>query len=126
MVPLPADDVNGASLGFLTQALALGGTIASVGLGRLIPRTRRSWRRGLGHLGTLIVYALGSAAVVLWSMTWFGVGVIVSSSDTNEVLGLSDTIATFYRGTQTAIKPAGEWTEQELVREVMHREEALA
>ncbi|MEV4637424.1 hypothetical protein AB0J80_08740 [Actinoplanes sp. NPDC049548] len=75
VVPLPADDVNGASLGFLTQALALGGTIASVGLGRLIPRTRRSWKRGLGHLATLIVYALGSAAVVLWSMSWFGVGV---------------------------------------------------
>jgi ABC-type sugar transport system ATPase subunit len=55
-----------------------------------------------------------------------GVGVIVSSSDTNEVLGLSDTVATFYRGTQTTIKPAGEWTEPDLVREVMHREEALA
>lgn len=55
-----------------------------------------------------------------------GVGVIVSSSDTNEVLGLSDTVATFYRGRQTSTKPAVEWTEQELVREVMHREEALA
>jgi len=54
-----------------------------------------------------------------------GVGVIVSSSDTNEVLGLCDTIATYYRGRQTAIKPAGEWTESELVREVMHREESL-
>jgi len=52
-----------------------------------------------------------------------GVGVIVSSSDTNEVLGLSDTIATYYRGTQTAYKPASQWTEPELVREVMHREE---
>jgi ABC-type sugar transport system ATPase subunit len=52
-----------------------------------------------------------------------GVGVIVSSSDTNEVLGLSDTIATYYRGAQTAHKPASEWTEPELVREVMHREE---
>ncbi len=75
VVPLPADDVNGASLGFLTQALALGGTIASLGLGRLIPRTRRSWRRGLAHLATLIVYALAGAAAVLWSMSWFGVGV---------------------------------------------------
>lgn len=55
-----------------------------------------------------------------------GVGVIVSSSDTNEVLGLSDTVATFYRGRQTANKPAAEWTEPELVREVMHREEVLA
>jgi hypothetical protein len=85
VVPLPADDVNGASLGFLTQALALGGTIASIGLGRLIPRTRRSWKRALGHLSTLIVYAAGSAAAVLWSMTWFGVG-----ADANhwEMLGI--------------------------------------
>jgi ribose transport system ATP-binding protein len=55
-----------------------------------------------------------------------GVAVVVSSSDTNEVLGLSDTVATFYRGRQTAIKPAAEWTEPELVREVMHREEVMA
>ncbi|GIF37573.1 hypothetical protein Axi01nite_18840 [Actinoplanes xinjiangensis] len=74
VVPLPADDVNGVSLGFLTQALSLGGTIASMGLGRLIPRTRRSWRRGVAHLATLVLYAVGSAGVVLWSMSWFGVG----------------------------------------------------
>ena len=74
VVPLPADDVNGASLGFLTQALALGGTVASMGLGRLIPRARRSWRRGIAHVTTLIAYAIGSAAVILWSMGWFGVG----------------------------------------------------
>jgi ABC-type sugar transport system ATPase subunit len=52
-----------------------------------------------------------------------GVGVIVSSSDTNEVLGLSDTVATYYRGAQTAKRPASDWTEPELVREVMHRED---
>jgi ribose transport system ATP-binding protein len=52
-----------------------------------------------------------------------GMAVIVSSSDTNEVLGISDTIATYYRGAQTAHKPADQWTEPELVREVMHREE---
>jgi hypothetical protein len=74
VVPLPADDVNGASLGFITQALALGGTIASMGLGRLIPRAKRSWRRGIAHVTTLIAYAVGSAAAVLWSMGWFGVG----------------------------------------------------
>ncbi|GAA4039466.1 hypothetical protein GCM10023063_26000 [Arthrobacter methylotrophus] len=50
-----------------------------------------------------------------------GVGVIVSSSDTNEILGLSDTIATYFRGEQTSIRPAEEWTESALVREVMHR-----
>jgi hypothetical protein len=74
VVPLPVDDVNGASLGFITQALALGGTIASMGLGRLIPRAKRSWRRGIAHVTTLLAYAIGSAAVVLWSMGWFGVG----------------------------------------------------
>ena len=74
VVPLPPDDVNGVSLGFLTQALSLGGTIASIGLGRLIPRARRSWRRGVAHVGLLVFYAIGSAAAVLWSMSWFGVG----------------------------------------------------
>lgn len=74
VVPLPAADRNGGSLGLLVQALALGGTVASLGLGRLIPRTRRSWRRGVGHVTTLVVYALASAAIVLWSMSWFSVG----------------------------------------------------
>lgn len=54
-----------------------------------------------------------------------GVAVVVSSSDTNEVLGLCDTVATFYRGRPTAIRPATAWTEHDLVREVMHREEAI-
>lgn len=55
-----------------------------------------------------------------------GVGIIVSSSDTNEILGLADTVATYYRGAQTALKPATEWTETDLVREVMHREEVTS
>ncbi len=74
VVPLPLDDRNGGSIGFLVQALALGATVASTGLGRLIGMTRRSWKRGLGHVLTLIVYAAGSAAVVLWVMSWYGVG----------------------------------------------------
>ncbi len=55
-----------------------------------------------------------------------GLGIIVSSSDTAEILGLSDTIATFYRGRLTAMRPQAEWTEDALVREVMHQEEAAA
>jgi hypothetical protein len=90
VVPLPTDDVNGVSLGFLTQSLALGGTIASMGLGRLIPRTRRSWRRGIAHVSTLILYAVGSAAVVLWSMTWFGVG---TTADRGEMLAIFSLIS---------------------------------
>jgi hypothetical protein len=90
VVPLPTDDVNGVSLGFLTQALALGGTIASMGLGRLIPRAPRSWRRGVAHVSILIVYAVGSAAVILWSMTWFGVG---ETADRGEILGIFSLIS---------------------------------
>ncbi|MGX6601799.1 hypothetical protein ACWKSP_06635 [Micromonosporaceae bacterium Da 78-11] len=90
VVPLPTDDVNGASLGFLTQALALGGTIASMGLGRLIPRAKRSWKRGAAHVTILVLYAIGSAAVVLWSMSWFGVG---NTADRGEMLGIFSLIS---------------------------------
>jgi hypothetical protein len=90
VVPLPTDDVSGVSLGFLTQALALGGTIASMGLGRLIPRAPRSWRRGVAHVSILILYAVGSAAVILWSMTWFGVG---TTADRGEMLGIFSLIS---------------------------------
>ena len=53
-----------------------------------------------------------------------GLGIVVSSSDTAEVLGLSDTIATFYRGRLTSIRVHAGWTEDALVREVMHQETA--
>lgn len=53
-----------------------------------------------------------------------GLGIVVASSDTAEIFGLSDTIATFYRGRLTAIRPQAEWTEDGLVREVMHQEAA--
>jgi len=74
LASLPSNDKYGSALGFLVQALALGGTIASAGLGTLIPRTRRSVKRGVGHLATLVVYAVGSAAAVLVSMSLFGIG----------------------------------------------------
>lgn len=53
-----------------------------------------------------------------------GLGVVVASSDTAEILGLCDTVATFYRGRMTALRPVANWTEDELVREVMHQESA--
>jgi ABC-type sugar transport system ATPase subunit len=53
-----------------------------------------------------------------------GLGIVIASSDTSEVLGLSDTIATFYRGRMTGIRLQSEWTEDALIREVMHQEAA--
>ncbi|MET0418108.1 MAG: hypothetical protein ABW022_19015 [Actinoplanes sp.] len=108
MVPLPADDVNGVSLGFLVQALALGGTIASMGLGRLIPRAKRSWKRGLAHVTTLALYAVGSAAVVLWSMGWFGVGVTADRGEMLAIFSLiSLAITASTAGAVALIGPAG-------------------
>ena len=108
VVPLPPDDVNGVSLGFLTQALSLGGSIASMGLGRLIPKARRSWKRGVGHLALLILYAIGSAAAVLWSMSWFNVG---EGADRTEMLLIFSLISLAITGSTAGavalIGPAG-------------------
>jgi ribose transport system ATP-binding protein len=53
-----------------------------------------------------------------------GLAIVVVSSDTPEVLGLCDTIATFYRGRLTSIAPHDQRTEEDLAREVMHRDAA--
>jgi ribose transport system ATP-binding protein len=49
-----------------------------------------------------------------------GLAIVVVSSDMSEVLGLCDTIATFYRGRLTAVAPQEQWTEEGIAREVMH------
>jgi ABC-type sugar transport system ATPase subunit len=49
-----------------------------------------------------------------------GLSIVISSSDTAEVRGLCDTVATFYRGRMTAVRSHRDWTEEELRREVMH------
>lgn len=53
-----------------------------------------------------------------------GMTIVVVSSDTAEVFGLCDTIATFYHGELVAVRPAEEWTEDGLVAAVMNRSEA--
>ncbi|GAB2969505.1 hypothetical protein [Nocardioides montaniterrae] len=74
VVPLPKDDSAGSSLAFIIQAICLGGSVASLALGRLGGLTRRSARRGFGHVGLLLVYAAASAAVSLLAMAVLGVG----------------------------------------------------
>ncbi|WP_310961212.1 sugar ABC transporter ATP-binding protein [Nocardioides terrisoli] len=48
-----------------------------------------------------------------------GVAVLIASSDTNEIFGLADVIATFSHGRMTEMRPFGDWTEQELLSHVM-------
>jgi ribose transport system ATP-binding protein len=49
-----------------------------------------------------------------------GLAVVFASSDLQEVMGLADTIATFYRGRLVRIAPAAELTHSELLRDVTH------
>ncbi|MFD9716426.1 sugar ABC transporter ATP-binding protein [Streptomyces sp. NPDC059076] len=49
-----------------------------------------------------------------------GMAVVVCSSDTNEIFGLCDVIGTFHRGVLSSLAPKAQWTEETLVREVMH------
>jgi hypothetical protein len=74
VVPLPKDDSAGSSLSFVIQAICLGGSIASLALGRLGGMTRRSPLRGVGHAALLVVYAVASAGVALLAMSAYGVG----------------------------------------------------
>lgn len=73
VVPLGKHDTNGATVGYALQILSLGGGIASLGLGRLIPRAPRSVRRGLGHVAALVVYALASAGILVLAMKLYGI-----------------------------------------------------
>ena len=53
-----------------------------------------------------------------------GMAVVVATSDTEEVLGLSDTVAAFFAGGLTAVRRAEDWSEGDLLRAVMHEVEA--
>ncbi|MGV9827797.1 ABC transporter permease [Gordonia sp. NPDC003429] len=84
VVKLSDDDINGSSIGYILQVISLGGSIASLGLGRLMPRVPQSMRRGFGHVAALIGYAAVSAAIVLLFSWFFGVG---SSADNWRLFG---------------------------------------
>ncbi|MBI4259924.1 MAG: sugar ABC transporter ATP-binding protein [Actinobacteria bacterium] len=49
-----------------------------------------------------------------------GLAVVFASSDIQEVLGLSDTIVTFYRGRLVSSTPAGDTDAARVMRDVMH------
>jgi ribose transport system ATP-binding protein len=49
-----------------------------------------------------------------------GMAVVFASSDLPEVLGLADTVATFYRGRLVRVAPAADLTQAEMMRDVTH------
>ncbi|GAA4954058.1 ABC transporter permease [Actinoplanes utahensis] len=72
--PLPSGDSAGGGLGIMLQVVILGGTIGSMGLGRLVPRYRADWARGELPLIFLILYALCVGAGIAGLARGFGVG----------------------------------------------------
>jgi len=72
--PLPSGDSAGGGLGVMLQVVILGGTIGSMGLGRLVPRYRANWARGELPLVFLILYALCVGAGIAGLARAFGVG----------------------------------------------------
>ena len=74
VVPLPKTDSNGGSIAAILQVISLGGAVASLGLGQLIPKVRRSFRRAFGHVGTLLGYAAMSAVIMLLLGELLGIG----------------------------------------------------
>ncbi|WP_430782475.1 hypothetical protein [Actinoplanes sp. G11-F43] len=72
--PLPSGDSAGGGLGVMLQVVILGGTIGSMGLGRLVPRYRANWGRGELPLLFLVLYALCVGAGVAGLARAFGVG----------------------------------------------------
>ncbi|MFF0708546.1 ABC transporter permease [Gordonia sputi] len=108
VVKLSEDDINGASIGYILQVISLGGSIASLGLGRLMPRVPQSLRRGFGHVAALVAYAAVSAGIVLLFSWFYGVG---SSADQWRLFGtytlISLAIAGSTAGLVTLFGPIG-------------------
>ena len=53
-----------------------------------------------------------------------GMAVVFASSDLPEVLGLADTVATFYRGRLVRVAPAADLSQAEMMRDVTHERRA--
>jgi hypothetical protein len=50
--------------------------------------------------------------------------VVFASSDLPEVMGLADTVATFYRGRLVRVAPAADLTQAQMMRDVTHERPA--
>jgi ribose transport system ATP-binding protein len=55
-----------------------------------------------------------------------GMAIVVCSSDTSEIMGLCDSIASFYRGRMTKMMPYQDWDDASLLSAVMHADEVVA
>jgi hypothetical protein len=71
---LPKDDATGLDIALLVQILLVGGSIAVVGIGRVLPRVQGDPRRGIFPIGFLAAYAVLFALALTLIVSAFGVG----------------------------------------------------
>jgi hypothetical protein len=79
--PLPSDDATGVDILLLLQVLLIGGSIAVVGVGRLLPRFQGDPRRGVLPLTFLALYAVLFGFALTLISGAFGVGTDASFLD---------------------------------------------
>jgi hypothetical protein len=72
--PLPEEDASGLDISLILQVLLLGGSIAVVGTGRLLPRFQGDPRHGILPLAFLAAYALLFGFALTAIAAAFGVG----------------------------------------------------
>jgi hypothetical protein len=108
VVPLPADDSAGSSIGLLLQVLILGGTIGVIGMASLVPHLRADLRHGVLPLTFLGAYALLLGLILTGISSAFGVATDVSFIDRVLALALiSLAITASTAGLVALIGPAG-------------------
>jgi len=122
------DRANGYATSFAIDSKRLGANVGQLSGGNQQKVALAKW---LGNDPTIFlveeptrgvdVGARSDIYAKLRGLCDLGMTIVVSSSDTAEVLGLCDTIATFYHGELVAVRPAAEWTEDGLVAAVMNR-----
>ncbi|HEY6777610.1 MAG TPA: hypothetical protein VI122_13975 [Thermoleophilaceae bacterium] len=79
--PLPEDDATGIDIALLLQVLLIGGSIAVVGIGRLLPRFEGDPRRGVLPVTFLAAYAVMLGFALTLISAAFGVGTDASFLD---------------------------------------------
>lgn len=79
--PLPEDDATGIDIALLLQVLLIGGSIAVVGIGRLLPRFEGDPRRGVLPVTFLAAYAVMFGFALTLIAAAFGVGTDASFLD---------------------------------------------
>jgi hypothetical protein len=106
--PLPEDDATGVDIALLLQVLLIGGSIAVVGIGRLVPRMQGDPRRGVLPVTFLVAYALLFGLALTLISAAFGVGTDASFFDRFLAMALiSGGVAASSAALVALIGPAG-------------------